>query len=65
MARSPQVSATIDQDLYDDIARMIENTTFSMSQMVAILLKQAVKERKRKRKNAKEDSTEYNTTDLG
>jgi hypothetical protein len=58
MARSPQVSATIDQELYDDISKMIENTTFSMSQMVAILLKQAVKERKRKRKNsdAKEDT---------
>lgn len=52
--RKPQLSATVEQDIYDEVADMAEKESRSLSQMVAILLEQAVKNRLRKRKNAKE-----------
>ena len=52
--RSPQVSATVDQDVYKEIEEMAKKESRSLSSMVSILLEQAVKSRLRKRKNAKE-----------
>lgn len=57
MKQNPQLSATVDQELHDSIKEMAEKESRSISQMVAILLQQAVKERLRKRKNVKEDNT--------
>lgn len=59
MGQLPQVSSTLDVELYAEIKEMAEKESRSVSSMVAILLAQAVKERTRKRKNAKEDSPEY------
>lgn len=58
MGQLPQVSSTLDLELYGEIKELAEKESRSISSMVAILLAQAVKERTRKRKNAKEDSTE-------
>ncbi len=49
--RNPQVSATVDPDLYQEIDEMAKKNNRTLSKMVAILLESAVKERKRKRKN--------------
>ena len=59
MGQLPQVSSTLDLELYGEIKELAEKESRSISSMVAILLAQAVKERTRKRKNAKEDSAEY------
>ena len=59
MGQLPQVSSTLDLELYGEIKELAEKESRSISSMVAILLAQAVKERIRKRKNAKEDSAEY------
>jgi hypothetical protein len=58
--RRPQVSATIDQELYDSIVIMADGNDRSVSEMVALLLKQAVKDKTRNRKGEKKDNTEYN-----
>ena len=55
----PQVSSTLDNELYTEIKDLAEKESRPISSMVAILLGQAIKERTRKRKNAKEDSPEY------
>lgn len=49
--KNPQVSATIDPELYKEIGELAEKSNRTISKMVAILLEAAVKERKRKRKN--------------
>lgn len=61
MGQLPQVSATLDIELYAEIKGMADKESRSMSSMVSLLLAQAVKERERnrKRKNAKEDNPEY------
>ena len=56
MPQNPQVSTTVTQELYEDILSIAEKESRSISSIVSILLQQAVKERKRKRKNAKEDT---------
>ena len=52
--KNPQVSATVTPELFSDIAELAVKEDRSISKMVAILLEQAVKNRLRKRKNAKE-----------
>lgn len=51
--RNPQVSATIDEESYAKIAVWAEKNSRSMSEMVAILLYQAIKEKERKTKRKK------------
>jgi len=58
MGQLPQVSSTLDLEVYGEIKELAEKESRSISSMVAILLAQAIKERTRKRKNAKEDSAE-------
>lgn len=60
MPQRPQVSATIEQELHDHIADMAEKEHRSMSEMVAILLQRAVKERFRKRSVANQVSASNN-----
>jgi hypothetical protein len=57
MPQNPQVSTTVSPELYSDILLIAEKESRSVSSIVSILLQQAVKERKRKRKNAKEDNS--------
>jgi hypothetical protein len=54
--QKPQVSASVSRELYDDIAEMAEKQDRSVSSMVAILLQQAVKEKKRKSKHGLQGS---------
>lgn len=61
--RSPQVHATIDQSLYDQIQDLADKNERTLSQMVALLLQQAVKEKTRKRRGTKEDNTEHYASD--
>lgn len=51
MSQNPQVSATVDKETHSEINKMAEKEKRSLSEMVAILLQQAVKNRLRKRKN--------------
>jgi hypothetical protein len=51
--RNPQVSATIDEESYAKISVWAEKNSRSMSEMVAILLYQAIKEKERKNKRKK------------
>ena len=50
MGQLPQVSSTLDLELYGEIKDLAEKESRSISSMVAILLAQAVKERNRKKK---------------
>ena len=52
MPQRPQVSATISEELHEQIVLMAEKENRSVSEMVAILLKRAIGERFRKRKVA-------------
>lgn len=54
--KRPQISTTVDEEVYNEIKDMAEKDRYTMSQMAAILLEQAVKNRLRKRKNAKENN---------
>lgn len=63
--KSPQVSATIDPDLYKEIADMADKNDRTISKMVAILLEQAVKERKRNRHGKAKNNSEYNSPNMG
>lgn len=66
MARNPQVSSTLDPELYDKIDKLADKESRSISEMVSLLLGQAIKERERQRrkKNAtKQGNTEYNSAD--
>lgn len=50
-----QISTSIDNSLFIQIKGMAERERRSVSSMAAVLLELAVKERNRKKKNAKED----------
>ena len=56
MERSPQISATLDKELYKEVEEMAVKESRSISSMVSVLLRQAVNQRLRKRKDAKEDN---------
>ena len=56
MGQSPQISSTLDMELFNEIKALADKESRSMSSMVSILLAQAIKERNRKKKNAKEDN---------
>ncbi len=64
MSRSPQVSATIPVELHQQITDLAEKNNRSISEMVAILLQQAVKEKTRNRRGNKEDNTEHHSADI-
>ena len=51
--RNPQVSATIDEESYKKIVDWAEKNKRSISEMTAILLLQAIKEKERKNKRKK------------
>lgn len=53
--RNPQVSSTVEPELYSQIETLAQKENRSVSEMVCILLKLAVKEKTRKRKSAKQD----------
>lgn len=53
--KNPQISATVSVQLYDQIENLAKEDSRSISEMVCLLLRQAVKERLRKRKGAKQD----------
>lgn len=58
MSETKQICSTIDGDLHQEIQEMADKEGRKLAQMAAILLQQAVKERKRQRnknKNGKED----------
>jgi hypothetical protein len=52
MKQNPQVSATITPELNEEIVKMAEKESRSVSGMVAVLLHYAVKEKNRKKKNS-------------
>ena len=56
-SKRPQVSATITDELLAEISAMAIKNNRSISEMVFILLKQAVKEKLRKRSGSKEDNS--------
>lgn len=49
MARNPQVSSTIPQELYDQLLALATKEKRTLSEMVSLLLEKAVKEKTRKR----------------
>jgi hypothetical protein len=51
--RNPQVSATIDEASYKKVVEWADKNSRSLSEMVAILLLQAIKEKERKTKRKK------------
>lgn len=51
MPRQPQVSATVSDELYAQLIDIAIRDKRPLSQSVALLLEQAVKERNRKKKN--------------
>lgn len=63
--RKPQISATVSQEIYDSIDAFAKEDRRSISEMVALLLEKAIKEKTRNRKGGKKDNTGDNTTDLG
>lgn len=56
MSKLPQVSATISEELNQQIIDLAKKESRSTSKMVGILLQQAVRERLRKRKNESKDN---------
>lgn len=54
MSRKNQVWATISDEMYQQLVIMAENERRKLTQMAAILLENAIKERQRKKKGAKE-----------
>lgn len=50
MTQNPQLSTTVDKDIYDQVIDLAKKETRSLSSMVNILITQAVKERNRKKK---------------
>jgi len=49
MPRNPQVSSTVSQELFDQIKALADKNKRTLSEMVCLLLQQAVKEKTRKR----------------
>ena len=64
MAQRPQISATIDPELYSQIAEFAEKENRSMSEAVAILLQRGINEKKRNRRGSKKDNSQHNTADV-
>ena len=63
MKRNPQLSSTVTPELYEQVEALAKEDTRSISEMVFLLLQQAVKERLRRRKNgSKENNTANNST---
>jgi hypothetical protein len=60
MSRRPQISTTVDQDVYDQISKLADSEKRTVSEMTALLLELAIKEKTRNRKGGK---TENNTAD--
>lgn len=60
MARKNQVWATLEEDIYAEVEAMAEREQRKMTDMIAILVKLAVKERNRKHKKSKNDAKEEN-----
>jgi len=56
-----RITVSVSVDLYADLYIIAEENYHSVDKTAGILLKNAIKERKRKRKNAKEDSTSDNS----
>lgn len=54
-ATKVQMWPLVRKEIYDEIEQMAAKENRKVNEMAAILLENAVKERKRKRKNAKED----------
>lgn len=57
-----QICATVSTDLINEISEIAERENRTFSQTVALLLHKAVKEKNRKRKNAKESSVQNHTS---
>lgn len=57
-------TVSIEDDLYNEIDNISEKNKHSLSVTVSLLLHQAVKERNRKRKNAKEVLISNNPSDV-
>jgi hypothetical protein len=53
--KQPQVSATVSNETYDEILKIMDRETRTISSVVNILLIQAIKERNRKKKGTKND----------
>ena len=53
--RNPQLSTTVDPELYKQVEDLAKKDSRSISEMVSILLRYAVKEKTRPRKGAKQD----------
>lgn len=53
--RNPQLSTTVSHDLFQQVEQLAKKDNRSLSEMVSLLLQQAVKDRLRKRKNAAKD----------
>jgi len=53
MSKNTQICATVPQSIINDISEIAARDNRTFSQTVALLLHQAVKEKNRKRKNAK------------
>lgn len=60
--KNPQLSTTIDSELHDEVIALAKKEDRSLSEMTAILIRQAVKERKRKR-DAKKNHPQHNPAD--
>lgn len=56
-----RVWPVLTEDVYSDLLKIASEERRKPSEMAAILIENAIKERKRKRKNAKEDSSTDNT----
>ena len=65
MDKKVQICATVPESLGNAVAEIAIRDNRTFSQTVALLLQQSVKERNRKRKNAKKDNTQHNPNDLG
>lgn len=59
--RKKRICISVDEDLYADLDIMSKENEHSVSKMSEILLKSAIKERKRKRKNGKEGGSPDNS----
>lgn len=60
-SRKIQIWPSVSPETYKEIDEMAKKENRKFNDMAAILIEIAIKERKRKRKNAKEDSSSDNT----
>jgi len=59
------INATISEELKSDIKKLAKEDSRSFSEMVYLLLQQAVKERTRRRKGGKQDISIQSDTPIG